>query len=229
VSAQSLCERLAARLDAATDQYIPSPGAEGKSQHQLAPMLRRLRKDKLMDKSMMKGLVVGGVAMVVLGAGGVTYKTLAKPKVAEVVAAREVFEMVVTPREQCDDVQVQHQAQVKDKNRLAGTAIGAVAGGLIGSAIGGGKGKTAATVVGAAGGGYAGNQVQKNMQEKDVTTTTERRCRTVQDKSQKLVGYNVTYRLDGKEGKVRTSFKPGATLPVKDGQVVTTTPPEANS
>lgn len=178
-----------------------------------------------MDKSMMKGVVVGGIAMVVLGAGAVGYQTLAKPKFAEVVAAKEVFEVVVTPREQCDDVQVQKQAPVKDQNRIAGTAIGAVAGGLLGSTVGGGKGKTAATVVGAAAGGYAGNQVQKNMQRKDVTTTTERRCRTVQDKSQKLVGYNVTYRLDGKQGSVRTSFKPGATLPVKDGQVVTT-PPE---
>ena len=150
-------------------------------------------------------------------------------KFAEVVTAKEVFETVVTPREQCEDVQVQKQAPVKDQNRIAGTAIGAVAGGLLGSTVGGGKGKTAATVVGAAAGGFAGNQVQKNMQRKDVTTTTERRCRTVQDKSQKLVGYNVTYRFEGKQGTVRTSFKPGATLPVKDGQVVVTTPPEAKS
>jgi uncharacterized protein YcfJ len=34
----------------------------------------------------------------------------------------------------------------------------------------------------------------------------------------------VTYRLDGKEGTVRTSFKPGETLPVKDGKVDTTAP-----
>lgn len=179
-----------------------------------------------MDKSMMKGLALGGVAMVVLGAGGVTgYQQLTKPKFAEVVTAKEVFETVVTPREHCEDVQVQKQAPVKDDKRIAGTAIGAVAGGLIGSTIGGGKGKTAATVAGAAAGGFAGNQVQKNMQQKDVVTATERQCKTVQDKSQKLVGYNVTYRFEGKEGQVRTSFKPGATLPVKDGQVVTT-PPE---
>jgi uncharacterized protein YcfJ len=183
----------------------------------------------MMDKSMMKGVVVGGIAMVVLGAGAVGYKTLAKPKFADVVTAKEVFEVVVTPREQCEDVQVQKQAPVKDQNRIAGTAIGAVAGGLLGSTVGGGKGKTAATVVGAAAGGYAGNQVQKNMQQKDVTTATERRCRMVQDKTQKLVGYNVTYRLDGKEGSVRTSFKPGAKLPVKDGQVVTTPPEPATA
>jgi uncharacterized protein YcfJ len=174
---------------------------------------------------MLKGMALGGVAMVVIGAGAVTgYRTLAKPTVADVVAVKDVTETVVTPREHCEDVQVQHQAPVKDEHRIAGTAIGAVAGGLLGSTVGGGKGKTVATVAGAAAGGYAGNRVQKNMQQKDMVTTTERRCKTVQDKSQKLVGYDVTYRLDGRDGTVRTSFKPGATLPVKDGKVVTTPP-----
>ncbi len=176
-----------------------------------------------MDKSMIKGIAVGGVAMVVLGTGAVTgYKTMTKPEFAEVVAVKEVVETVVTPRERCEDIQVQRQAPVKDENRIAGSVVGGVAGGLLGSTVGGGKGKTLATVAGAAAGGYAGNQVQKNMQEKDLVTTTERRCKTVNEKTQKVVGYNVTYRLDGKDGVVRTSFKPGPKLPVKDGQVVTT-------
>lgn len=178
-----------------------------------------------MDTSMIKGMALGGVAMVVLGAGAVTgYKTLTKPAFAEVVSAKEVFETVVTPQEKCENVQVQHQAPVKDEHRIAGTVVGGIAGGLLGSTVGGGKGKTLATVAGAAAGGYAGNRVQKNMQEKDVSTTTERRCKTVNEKSQKLSGYDVTYRFDGKDGKVRTSFKPGPTLPVKDGQVITTPP-----
>ena len=179
---------------------------------------------------MIKGIALGGLAMVVLGAGGVTgYKTLTKPKFAEVVSVKEITETVVTPREHCEDVQVQHQAPVKDENRIAGTVAGGLAGGLLGSAVGGGKGKTLATVAGAAAGGYAGNQVQKNMQQKDVVTKTERRCKTLNDKSQKVVGYNVTYRLDNKDGAVRTTFKPGSTLPVKDGQVVTTPPTDARS
>ena len=176
-----------------------------------------------MDKSMVKGIAVGGIAMVVLGAAGVSgYRTLATPEVAEVVAVREVTEKVVTPRERCEDVQVRKPAPVQDEHRVAGTAIGAVAGGLLGSTVGGGSGKTLATVAGAAAGGYAGNQVQKNMQQQDVVTTTERRCRMVDETSQKVVGYDVTYRLDGQEGVVRMASQPGATLPVKDGQVVTT-------
>ena len=179
-----------------------------------------------MDKSMIKGIAVGGIAMVVLGAGAVTgFKTMTKPELfADVVAVKELVETVVTPRETCEDVQVQHSAPVKDEHRVAGTVVGGLAGGLLGSTVGGGRGKTLATVAGAAAGGFAGNQVQKNMQEKDVVTTTERRCKTVNERSQKVVGYNVTYRLEGKDGVVRTTFKPGSKLPVKNGQVVTTPP-----
>jgi uncharacterized protein YcfJ len=182
-----------------------------------------------MDKSMVKGVVIGGVAMVVVSAGAVTgYRTLSKPEVAEVLAVKEVKKTVVTPREQCEDVQVQKQAPVKDTNRVAGTVIGGVAGALLGNSVGGGRGKTLTTVAGAAAGAYAGNQVQKNMQEKDVVSATEHRCKTVNDTSQKLVGYDVTYRLAGKEGVVRMSSRPGATLPVKDGKVVAT-PSEGRS
>jgi uncharacterized protein YcfJ len=178
-----------------------------------------------MDKSMAKGLAIGGIAMVVLGAGAVTgYRAIAEPRSAEVVAVRDVMETVVTPQQRCDDVAVKHQAPVQDEHRVAGSVIGGLAGGLLGSQIGGGNGKTLATVAGVAAGGYAGNQVQKNLQERDAVVTTERRCRTVSEKSQKFVGYDVTYRLAGKEGVVRTLVRPGATLPVKNGQVVVTAP-----
>lgn len=181
-----------------------------------------------MDKSMIKGIVIGGFVMVVLAAGAdVGYKALTKPKFAEVVAVKEITETIKTPREECQDVLVQQQAPVKDPNRIAGTVIGGVAGGVLGHQIGGGSGKTIATVLGAAGGAYAGNQAQGYMQKNDTDTSTQRKCKTVYDISHKLTGYDVTYRLEDKEGTVRTSFKPGSTLPVQDGQVVTTSP-EAN-
>ena len=94
------------------------------------------------------------------------------------------------------------------------------------------KGQTLATVnpetvaadVAQARASVAEAEAGKNMQQNDVVTTTERRCRTVKLKSQRLVGYDVTYRLEGQDGQVRTSFQPGATLPVKDGRVVITPP-----
>lgn len=75
----------------------------------------------------------------------------------------------------CEDVPVK-QVNSSDTHRVAGTAIGAVAGGVLGNQVGGGKGKTLATVGGAVAGGVVGNQVQKAHQDNNATYTTERRC-----------------------------------------------------
>ena len=91
----------------------------------------------------------------------------------------------------------------------------------MGNQIGGGTGKKIATVAGAAGGGYAGNKIQEGMQERDTYTTTQTRCNTVNDISDKVVGYDVRYMLDGKEGKVRMDRDPGNQIPVnKEGQLI---------
>lgn len=79
----------------------------------------------------------------------------------------------------CRDVRVRDKAS--DNHRIAGTAIGAVAGGLLGHQIGGGKGKTLATVGGAVAGGYAGNKIQEHHQDENVHYHTERRCHEVED------------------------------------------------
>lgn len=178
-----------------------------------------------MNTSMVKGVVIGGAVALAVGAAGITgYQTMAKPKFAEVLAVKEVTETVKTPREECQEVEVKKQAPVKDEHRIAGTAIGVVAGGLLGSTIGSGTGKTVATVAGAAAGGYAGNKVQQNMQKNDTVTSKEERCKTVYDTSLKHHGYDVTYRLDGKQDVVRMTHNPGTQIPVKDGKLVLTDP-----
>lgn len=172
-----------------------------------------------MNKSMLVGAVLGAVG-VTAGGAVATYSLLSGPEYAEVLAIQPVKETVKTPREVCKDVTVTRQKPVQDQHKLAGTAIGAVVGGLLGNQVGGGSGKKIATVAGAVGGGYAGNQVQENMQASDTYTATETRCSTVIDTSEKLVGYDVKYRLDGKEGQVRMARDPGERIPVEDGRLV---------
>jgi uncharacterized protein YcfJ len=75
----------------------------------------------------------------------------------------------------CYDVQVQRPKQIKDQHKIAGTAIGAVAGGLLGNQVGGGNGKKLATAAGAVGGAFAGRKIQENQQNK-TETVIERRC-----------------------------------------------------
>ncbi|TLX61651.1 hypothetical protein DN820_20085 [Stutzerimonas nosocomialis] len=173
-----------------------------------------------MNKSMVVGAVLGAV-VVTAGGAFATYSLMDRgPQFAEVVEVQPVKETLKTPREVCKDVTVTRQRPVQDQHKIAGTVIGAVAGGLLGNQVGGGSGKKIATVAGAAAGGYAGNMVQGNMQANDTYTTTETRCDTVTDVSEKIVGYDVKYNLGGQIGQVRMDRDPGAQIPVKDGQLV---------
>ncbi|MDP1645559.1 MAG: glycine zipper 2TM domain-containing protein [Thiobacillus sp.] len=172
-----------------------------------------------MNKSMLTGVIAGAVAVTAIG-GVAGYKALnPEPEFAEVLAVKPVTETTKTPKKVCDDVVINEQAPVKDPNRVAGTAIGAVAGGLLGNQVGGGSGRTLATIAGAAAGGYAGNQVQKNMQEKNTVSRTERRCKTVYESHTQTIGYDVRYRMGKEEGQVRMDHQPGPRIPVKDGQL----------
>lgn len=181
-----------------------------------------------MDKSMVTGIVIGAV-VAVAGGSFAGYNLLAnkQPAYAEVLNVKEITQTVQTPREVCEDVAVTRQKPVKDENRILGTVAGAVIGGVLGNQVGGGSGKKLATVAGAAAGGYAGNTVQKNMQANDTATTMEQRCRTVNDASKKVIGYDVSYRLGDTQGKVRMDHKPGARIPVENGQLVLTAPATA--
>jgi uncharacterized protein YcfJ len=176
------------------------------------------------NKSMLVGAVLGAVG-VTAGGAVATYNLVGNkgPEYAEVLAVQPISETIKTPREVCNDVAVTRQRPVKDQHQIAGTVLGAVAGGLLGNQVGGGSGKKIATVAGAVGGGYAGNKVQEHMQSSDTYTTTETRCKTVTDTSEKLVGYDVKYQLDGKVGQVRMDHDPGRQIPVtKEGQLVLT-------
>lgn len=60
----------------------------------------------------------------------------------------------------CGYVRDIREVRADNNNGAAlGTVIGAIAGGLIGHQVGGGRGKTAATVAGAVGGGFAGHAI----------------------------------------------------------------------
>lgn len=172
-----------------------------------------------MNASMIKGVVIGSAAAVVIAAGAVTgYENYASGRYAEVVAVDEIREKIRTPHEECRDIPVRSQAPVQDQNRIAGTVIGGVVGGLLGNQIGRGNGHTLATVAGVAAGGYAGNTIQKQMQSNDTVTRTEHQCTTRYSVSERVTGYDVTYRVDNQIGHVRMGEKPGKRIPLKDGK-----------
>lgn len=107
----------------------------------------------------------------------------------------------------CGYVRDIREARVGNDNGAAlGTVIGAIAGGLIGHQVGGGKGKTAATVAGAVGGGFAGHaigersgsgngwQVVVQLQDGQYATVTQRNPPQVQVGDYVVIRDNQVYR-----------------------------------
>ena len=101
-------------------------------------------------------------------------------------------------------------ATPRDSNRIAGTALGAIVGGVIGHQLGSGRGNDAATVGGALLGGLAGNQIERQRQDRDDLDLSN--CRTVATGDNTLQGYDVTYEYNGQQYTTRMASQPGGFL-----------------
>lgn len=172
---------------------------------------------------MNKPIIIGGVIAALGIAGGIavgSYQSSESgPRYADIVSVDPIVQTTETPRQACKDVTVTHQRPVQDEHKIAGTAIGAIVGGVVGNQFGGGSGKKIMTAAGAVGGGIAGNQVQGKMQQGDTYTTTEQRCSTVKDSKDETVGYDVRYRFDGEVHEAKLDDKPsGDRVLMKEGQ-----------
>lgn len=173
-----------------------------------------------MKVSFVTGALAGAV-VVTAGSAVAGYHYYETAHSATVVSAKALARTVKVPRQECHDEQVTHTKPVKDHDRLLGTGLGALVGGVLGHQVGGGSGKTLATVAGAAAGGYAGNRIQKKTQDDDTYTATEQRCSTVYDRKEEPAGYDVVYEYKGHQHHLHMAKDPGSSLPVKDGKVVT--------
>jgi uncharacterized protein YcfJ len=172
-----------------------------------------------MKISFLTGAIAGAV-IVTAGSAVAGYHVYEAAHSAKVVSTKPLTRTVKIPRQECRDETVTHTKPVKDQDRLIGTGVGALVGGILGHQVGGGSGKTLATVAGAAAGGFAGNKIQQKTQQGDTYTTTEQRCDTVYDLKAEPAGFDVVYEYKGHEHHVHTDTDPGDSLPVKDGKVV---------
>jgi uncharacterized protein YcfJ len=182
-----------------------------------------------MDKSLLKGLILGGVAATCVAALAGYDAVENRSAYAQVLSVQPLTKSVRTPHKNCWNETVTRQAPTKDPDQVAGTVVGALVGGVLGHQVGGGRGKTVATVAGAAAGGYAGNKIEEKMQAGDTYQSSQRRCATTYDTAQQPDGYEVHYKLQGREGTVRMDHDPGERIPVKNGELVLTSPSTASS
>ena len=121
-----------------------------------------------------------------------------------------------------------------------GTVVGGVAGALLGSRFGKGKGSTAATAVGAIAGAVIGDKVAANGgifasndgyrdRDHDNRGREVQRCRTVDHYENRLTGYRVVYEYAGRSYTTVMQNQPGRQIPVQVSVVPTGEAARSNS
>jgi uncharacterized protein YcfJ len=140
---------------------------------------------------------------------------------ARVIESRPVYQQVRVshPREECWNERV----RAADRRRSGGSdtpaLVSAVVGGAIGNALGSNKSsQRVGAVVGAVLGHSIGRDiVSANSRSDQSRYRTVRHCETVDEyiHEERLVGYDVRYRYEGRDYSVRTDHDPGSRIRVR--------------
>lgn len=128
-------------------------------------------------------------------------------EVGQVISRTAVYQQVAVPRQTC----VQNAPQPPAQTSGGGAIIGAIAGGVIGSQLGGRDSQGIATMAGVIGGAVLGNKVESQNNPPPPQTT----CTTQTVYENRLIGYNVVYEYAGKQYNVQLPQDPGPTIPLQ--------------
>lgn len=147
-------------------------------------------------------------AMLALAASGLALlaaPTMAQQEVARVISSTPVMTQVAVPRQVCSNQQVTTPGQ---KSGVGGI-MGAIAGGAIGSNLGGGDGRLIASAVGLIGGAMLGDKLEGAGASQ---TQNVQSCTTQSFYETRTTAYNVVYEFGGKQYTVQMPQDPGPTL-----------------
>lgn len=140
---------------------------------------------------------------------------------ARVIESRPVYRQVSVshPREQCWNERVRVADGGRSDNSDTPALVSAVVGGAIGNAVGTNKSsQRVGAVVGAVLGHSIGRDiVSANSRSSHSRYRTVRHCETVDEyvHEERLVGYDVRYRYEGRDYSVRTDHDPGSRIRVR--------------
>lgn len=125
-------------------------------------------------------------------------------EVGQVISRTAVYQQTAVPRQTC----TQSPAVAPAQNSGGGAILGAIAGGLIGSQLGGRDSKGLTAMAGVIGGAILGDQAETQGNAPQPITT----CTTQTVYENRLVGYNVVYEYAGKQYNVQLPQDPGPTI-----------------
>ncbi|MFZ2737583.1 MAG: hypothetical protein WBI20_05200 [Burkholderiaceae bacterium] len=122
-----------------------------------------------------------------------------------VISSSPIIQQVAVPRQVCSNEQV----LVQPPKSGAGAALGTIAGGVLGNAVGAGSGQAAATVIGIVGGAIIGDRVEGGAEPQSHSV---QRCFSQNFYENRAVAYNVVYDYAGKQYNVQLPSDPGPTI-----------------
>jgi uncharacterized protein YcfJ len=137
---------------------------------------------------------------------------------AKVISAEPIYRTleITTPERRCWDEPVERYHA--NQHGYTGTVLGGIIGGVVANKVsrGHGRGRDVATVAGALLGSAIGHDISHKKSGGYYTTSSERRCEVIERTSyeEELVGYDVTYRYQGRLFTTRTDEYPGKRIPV---------------
>ena len=158
-------------------------------------------------KTFVVSLALAGAVSLPALADDVYYDT------ARVLAVTPQTERVNMPRQECRTEYIRESSVSGDRD-IGGAIIGGIAGGLLGSQIGKGNGRVAGAAVGAATGAIVGDRID-NSGESTYSTRPVERCAAVDHWETVQRGYQVTYRLNGRDYTTHLPYDPGSHLRVR--------------
>ena len=137
-------------------------------------------------------------------------------EVGRVISSTPIIQQVAVPRQVCS----QQQVTVQKNKSGAGAAMGAIAGGTIGHALG--RDSALGTAIGMFGGAILGDKIEGA----PAPETRQVQSRTTQNfYENRTVSYHVLYEYAGKQYSVQMPQDPGPTVRLQITPVVSNLPP----
>ena len=137
-------------------------------------------------------------------------------EVGRVISSTPIIQQVAVPRQVC----TQQQVTVQKNKSGAGAAMGAIAGGTIGHALG--RDNPLGTAIGMFGGAILGDKIEgaPNPETRQIQS-----CTTQNFYENRAVSYHVLYEYAGKQYSVQMPQDPGPTVRLQITPVVSNLPP----
>lgn len=150
------------------------------------------------------------------------YGAASADEIGRVISSVPMVQAVAVPRQVCKMENVAVQAPKSG----TGAVLGAIAGGVVGHALGDGGARAAATMIGMVGGTVLGDRME---QAGDAQVQAIQRCETQHMVENQIKGYRVTYEYAGQQYTVEWPTDPGPSialqvLPKASRQAVPSTP-----